>query len=638
MENPTVYPIVKLLNKHFYVPHYQRGYRWEKQQVTDLLDDILKYQTLQRHLHPFYNLQSIEVKQTIWTNSSNEKIDGWEVIDGQQRLITILLILEYLATAVPEQMKEMLVDDNNFYTIYFETRDDSKEFFENKKYKYETDNSNIDYYHISKAYQHIYDWFDKTKHLEGTALPNNMLSVLLGEQQNVSFIWYEYTELYTNKEEHNNPISLYTRLNLEKAVLNNAQLIRALFLQSDIYPSGERKFINQNLSQIALEWDEIETKLRDDRMWYFINDSSYQPSSRIEIIFKMLAEKWNDYQNQLLVQYNLNEGKPKYFSYMVFENHLEQVRRRFSSNISDQSCILDPINDLWWEVKNLFNQIEEWYNHHTLYHYIGFLFATNKDSYRDLLQELTAIRLDKDKFEAYLKLKIAEEIKLSKQLNELTIDNDSEAIVKLLLLVDVEIMVNNEQERSRLPFHLYKKENINTLVHINPQMPLSTDSSNEEEAMEWLQHHKQSLTILNQNYLKGELGLIDQLLQQIEGLLNKYNKEAFEKLLAETIELNNKMIGMLPNEMHTLSNLVLTDQETSALINSSFFDVKRKILKKLGKNRYIPINTQRVFSKQYSENPRDMYFWNRHDKEYYLANIQQVYDSYVQLLEKNYVK
>lgn len=37
-------PINSLLNESFYIPAYQRGYRWTEQQVTELLDDIKEFQ------------------------------------------------------------------------------------------------------------------------------------------------------------------------------------------------------------------------------------------------------------------------------------------------------------------------------------------------------------------------------------------------------------------------------------------------------------------------------------------------------------------------------------------------------------------------------------------------------------------
>lgn len=63
----------------FFIPSYQRGYRWTADEVTKLLDDIWE-STGKR-----YSLQPIVVKS----------LGGgkWELIDGQQRLTTLWLLL-----------------------------------------------------------------------------------------------------------------------------------------------------------------------------------------------------------------------------------------------------------------------------------------------------------------------------------------------------------------------------------------------------------------------------------------------------------------------------------------------------------------------------------------------------------------
>ena len=33
----------ELFEKHFFIPDYQRGYRWTKQQVVDLLEDLNEF-------------------------------------------------------------------------------------------------------------------------------------------------------------------------------------------------------------------------------------------------------------------------------------------------------------------------------------------------------------------------------------------------------------------------------------------------------------------------------------------------------------------------------------------------------------------------------------------------------------------
>lgn len=65
----------------FFIPSYQRGYRWTSDEVTKLLDDIWE------SAGQPYSLQPIVVQQ---------KKDGgsdWALIDGQQRLTTLWLLL-----------------------------------------------------------------------------------------------------------------------------------------------------------------------------------------------------------------------------------------------------------------------------------------------------------------------------------------------------------------------------------------------------------------------------------------------------------------------------------------------------------------------------------------------------------------
>ena len=77
----------------FNIPDYQRGYRWETKQIWELLDDLLEFNTLKNGA--FYCLQPlVVVKNTAFQNSSKIVFD---VIDGQQRLTTMFLILNYLA-------------------------------------------------------------------------------------------------------------------------------------------------------------------------------------------------------------------------------------------------------------------------------------------------------------------------------------------------------------------------------------------------------------------------------------------------------------------------------------------------------------------------------------------------------------
>ena len=87
--------ISDLLDYKFYIPDYQRGYRWTSTQVIQLLEDVWNFAQnppakKNNNSNPFYCLQPIVVK-----NIERDGETVWEVIDGQQRLTTIILILHY---------------------------------------------------------------------------------------------------------------------------------------------------------------------------------------------------------------------------------------------------------------------------------------------------------------------------------------------------------------------------------------------------------------------------------------------------------------------------------------------------------------------------------------------------------------
>lgn len=65
----------------YIIPIYQRNYAWGEQEVAQLIDDI------HRHEQGKYYLGSLTVKK---------RDDGFEVIDGQQRLTTLFLLLSVL--------------------------------------------------------------------------------------------------------------------------------------------------------------------------------------------------------------------------------------------------------------------------------------------------------------------------------------------------------------------------------------------------------------------------------------------------------------------------------------------------------------------------------------------------------------
>ena len=143
MSNINLEPkLVGNIEGEFYVPAYQRGYRW-KDEVEMLLKDIDEIAEGDN-----YCLQPIVVK-----NIGEKK---FELIDGQQRLTTIFLILRYM-----QQLK--LPFQLNF-SLEYQTRPKSKEFLESIHVSnLDIAPNNIDEYFIIEAYKTILTWFKSQK-------------------------------------------------------------------------------------------------------------------------------------------------------------------------------------------------------------------------------------------------------------------------------------------------------------------------------------------------------------------------------------------------------------------------------------------------------------------------------------------
>ena len=135
--------IKELSKMNFFIPAYQRGYRWEKQQALDLLQDIWDFMIKEKRTSSeIYCIQPLVVQRekddTLLSKVRDAKtIDEvqellskgtWTVIDGQQRLTTIYLIWSCLK-----------IKETEPFRLEYETRKDSWAYLQNiqeeEKYK-----------------------------------------------------------------------------------------------------------------------------------------------------------------------------------------------------------------------------------------------------------------------------------------------------------------------------------------------------------------------------------------------------------------------------------------------------------------------------------------------------------------------
>ncbi len=169
---------------------YQRGYRWTHQQVTQLLDDMREF-TRRENPQPedFYCLQPLVLKPNVDS--------VYEVVDGQQRLTTLLLILRHFNQRAAARYQQKL------YTLEYETRPDLLAFLEDPSN--ERAASNVDFFHIGEAIKTIEDWFAKRD--------NEVDAIKIAFLNQAKVIWF----LLSPAE---NAVEAFTRLNVGKIPLD----------------------------------------------------------------------------------------------------------------------------------------------------------------------------------------------------------------------------------------------------------------------------------------------------------------------------------------------------------------------------------------------------------------------------------
>ncbi|NCA22178.1 MAG: DUF262 domain-containing protein, partial [Crocinitomicaceae bacterium] len=353
----SIKPVNELLKSNFFIPSYQRGYRWTNQQVKDLLNDINEFSPKEipnSNEKTWYCLQPIVVKQ----KSENE----WHVIDGQQRLTTIYLILYYLNQRYTEEGQTKL------FELEYETREGSSNYLKKELGEKEEDDTNIDYFHISTAYKTIKDWFKDYK-VEKSFEPKFY--------DFTKVIWYE-----TSKDEDS--IDIFTRINSGKIPLTNAELIKALFLRKTNFTENDNEKGNDKVRlkqiEISSEWDRIEYALQDETFWYFINKSENNSATRIEFIFNLMykvaqeEDKEVEERKQYAIRTNeqIEERRKEHLSILEkFGNDEFSTFRFFYEKFKNKSK--DEISHNWQEIKTFFQILEEWYNDRYLYHKVGYL-------------------------------------------------------------------------------------------------------------------------------------------------------------------------------------------------------------------------------------------------------------------------
>lgn len=588
-----------LLGERFFVPKYQRGYRWRKEQVLDLLQDIDAF-TPGNDGRGWYCLQPLIVHR-------GTEAEGWRLVDGQQRLTTIKLILTWLDRHYVEELCKQLSSSTQetqgidqlilawldrrdveglrrIFSLTYETRGSDKDWLAVLDDE-EAARRNIDYWHIRQAWQCICEWFgERGEEFDTYAFSSKLL-------HHCRFIWYDTGQGGTDND---NEEDVFIRLNDGKIPLTSAELVKALFLNSSNFAgSGDSEAIRLRQLEISSQWDMMEETLADDAFWAFINGRENRQRPRIGYILDLFAGKLYE------------KVDDDYFTFREFQGYLD-------SSDEESGKRWDEANQTWDEVRDTFLALREWFGDKRFYHLAGYLLNTGEKNAGELIDEYRS--MEKDVFTAYLETEIRKSIDWDGD-EEITYGDPR--LRRILLLHNVVTMMQQDNETARFPFGDFIAGGNHDIEHIHPQNPKEPDTPAKRQA--WLD--------VQRPYVDGGLKA------RIDSFDAWEDGEAFGKLYGDIRAYFAK--DLEEDETDSLSNLCLLQARLNRSYHNSFFPDKRaKILLADQEGTFIPPCTKRVFYKYYTTDPQGMTFWDRSDREAYLANIKETLKPY--LKKKNH--
>lgn len=582
--------------EHYLIPYYQRGYRWDEINVKALLEDIDNFINLDEGK---YCLQPIVVVPRI----DDEGKNIWEVVDGQQRLITMFIIFKCI--------------NKRKYKIIFEKRELSTSFLENLSEDTYSDD-NPDFHFMSQAHRLIKEFFDnKMRHDVG--YEDDFYARLT---KKVEVIWYQIEELRRLENEtdtkkiEDKKIDIFNRLNIGKIPLTDAELIRALLLSKIKTELSDREAIMRQ-AEISNEWHEIEIALRNQEFWGFLNTKPIEEvSSAIELIFKLIA----------------GEDSKNYSTYLWFEKQIK------SDNPLQEK---KNAEELWTKTKQIFYKFKFWFETNTLYHHLGFLLINDDKSMTKLKKIIENSETSKSKFIEWAVTEVKEEMS-DIVLEELSYERGTRNLEKTFLLFNVLSTDKlSSTQNNRFPFFQYKKiarKDKWSIEHIHAQQ--SKEMKEKEAMKKWLEDTYKAIEHI-QNFERIVTKKDDN---------NEYYEEIEKVEVSEDIKL--KMLEMINSDniipenfnllksqlttmfdsesVHVLDNLALLSRKHNSSLNNAIFPVKRNRIIELQKEgKYVPLTTMNVFLKYYSKSDLQPFYWSKADKENYFNEIKSTLQPYL---------
>lgn len=583
-DNLSMKKIWELHDYSFTIPYQQRGYKWTKDNIKVLLEDLSNFLD-EENPSKIYCLQPITVVPL-------DKINKYSVIDGQQRLTTLYLLYKYL---IYDSEHQDLTEESELYHYKYERDskdEDRKKLLQNNINT--LDDKTIDSFYITNAYDTISNWFN-----EDNEKIQKFKNLLQEEDpkaaKSIQILWYE-----VEKEKSH---EAFRNINSGKIQLSNSDLIKALFL------NRENGINEQTRNQIAIQFEQMERQFAEDRFWHMLCQNDIEPQkgqSRVDLLFNFIegiSEK----------EYQIDSRKSFY---------------KFSNYKNEQ------LLEKWKQIREQYQRLKDIFDDPYSFHYVAFLIYCGK-TLKEIIEK--SKNKKKSKFCNELRRDIKTYISHSKHISvdEYSYNDSKTSLCRLFVLHNIETILQRYSELQKkknlrfsyeyFPFELLYKQTWN-IEHIASQTDNTLKS--EIDRKDWINGAKVDYEdIFYKNNVKELLSIAEKDLS---------NKDIFDNLYREVIKEAEDTD--LVKEKDNIGNLVLLDEHTNKSFHNSLFPRKRRIvimasglrndtdsvLEENVESVYVPICTQQVYTKSYSKSSKvKLLSWNKEDFDNYLNDIKE---------------
>lgn len=621
---PIEMPVSELLtgNYQFSIPSYQRGYRWESTEaggedeqeakhVDDLLNDLTYFVTSNPHKKANYYLQPLMVKPRLLADGSYE----WDVLDGQQRLTTMLLVLKCL--------KERLYDGQQFglYELKYANRkqlDFNRITFDRASadYDFPKANENLDSYYVRKAKDRIERWYDNElsnnpslsdKFKEMLFYPDETRGVNSSPALRAKFIWYNVQALQPGAPQLNgnrqHDIEVFNRLNRGKISLTDSELIKALFLLCiKVAPAYGSSLLTPET--LVRKWDDMGKKFQNEEFWNMIAPKGADYSNRLDLLFDFIKDC---------------SGNGKGSAYRFYYKKMHGLLT---------SPDINKVEELWTEVKQYFDTLCKWHENVHKHNFIGYLIENG--------EELANIYSSPDletKIRQGLGLENVDEIDTLRYY-----DNEGyKKIRKVLLLFNV---LTCDKFGQKFPFNLYRDKTFD-VEHVNSQTDNPIEKIDEKIAWVkqqaipclWIDRNETDTNGILTSGAREARDLITEGVQFLRDVKLNNNRDTGSKFKGYRTAVEyyyasgNRNTGMF--EKDAIGNIALLNSSINREYKNALFPQKLRTLKRSDQEGvYIPLCTKYMFLKYYS-NPQanvsafSMMRWRQEDQDEYTEAIKE---------------